>query len=509
MKNAAMAPDPTPPESAATPGLEDMGERELLDAATARRRVRRLAEVDELLLAAHWAAVHGEARGQRDPMVEPGGDGTPSLREYALAELAMAQDTHFLTTRAMVADVLDLLHRLPRVWAHVLTGACEPWVARKVAVASRTLSLEQVAIVDRAVARIITSHAPSTVLQVAQAKVIEADPETHRMERERARHERYVRLSRADEFGFRHVIARVTAGDAAWIDAMVDRVADILADTHGEDHNRDELRSLAMGWLARPADLLKLLLDHTEAPSETRGGTSADTEGADGADGDPAAAAGRPAWAPDHLVRTVERLADLSTRQLASLRGRGTLFVHVTDEGLRHHAGLARVEGMGAMCVEDLSELLGHADVRVVPVVDLADRRRVDAYEHPERIEDQAWLLAGGDVFPFSPRTATRDGVDFDHATPYDPHGPPGQTGAHNTGPLRRRHHRWKTFGGYSCRQSGPGRYLWRTPNGLGVLVDDRGSHRLTPTQTELMATAPDGLEIYFRDVVLADDYAA
>jgi hypothetical protein len=156
-----------------------------------------------------------------------------------------------------------------------------------------------------------------------------------------------------------------------------------------------------------------------------------------------------------------------------------------------------------------LAELLGHADVRVVPVLDLAERRRVDAYEHPERIADQSWLLAGGDVFPFSPRTATRDTVDYDHSTPYDPNGAPGQTGAHNTGPLRRRHHRWKTHDSYACRQAGPGRYLWQTPNGLGLLVDHRGTLRLTPDQTRVMASASDGLEIYFGDLDVADNYAA
>ena len=137
-------------------------------------------------------------------------------------------------------------------------------MARKVTVLTRALLSEQVTRVDRAIARAIAGHAPSTVLEIAGAKTIEADPETHRAERERARHERYVRLSRADEFGYRHLIARVTAGDAAWIDAMVDRVADILALTHGHDHNHDELRSLAMGWLARPVELLRLLLEHTQ-----------------------------------------------------------------------------------------------------------------------------------------------------------------------------------------------------------------------------------------------------
>ena len=53
----------TPPSGPSSrPALEEMGERELLDAAGARRLVRRLAEVDEMLLAAQWAAVHGEPR---------------------------------------------------------------------------------------------------------------------------------------------------------------------------------------------------------------------------------------------------------------------------------------------------------------------------------------------------------------------------------------------------------------------------------------------------------------
>ncbi|WP_164519667.1 hypothetical protein, partial [Nocardioides ferulae] len=60
-------------------------------------------------------------------------------------------------------------------------------------------------------------------------------PEAHTQRRERARHERYVKLSQTDEHGFRHIIAKVTAGDAVWFDALVDRVADILALEHG--HN--------------------------------------------------------------------------------------------------------------------------------------------------------------------------------------------------------------------------------------------------------------------------------
>jgi hypothetical protein len=469
---------------------EERSAEDVLAAASSALRARRGAEVAELELAAQWAVLHGHPRDDRDPMVTPGGDGTPSLREHALPELAMARETHPATTRALVADVLDLIHRLPLTWARVRSLVCEPWVARKVAVLSRSVPAEGIGVVDRAVAAAIGGHAPATVLEIARAKVIEADPEGHAMERERSRHERYVTLSRADEFGFRHLIARVTAGDAAWIDAMVDRVADILALEHGHDHNRDELRADALGWLARPAELLRLLLEHTRAD-----GAGEHTAG------DDLAGEARPAWAPDDLAHTIERLASLTPRQLASMHGRGTVFVHVTERALSRQAGIARVEGVGPMLVQSLSELLGHADVTVRPVLDLADRRRVDAYEHPDAVKDHAWAQAGGDVFPFSPRTATRDRVDFDHPTPYVPPdrgGPPGQTGAHNSGPLRRRHHRWKTHGGYRCRQAGPGRYLWQTPHGLFLLVDHTGTRALTPEQAETMLAAPVGVEIYW-----------
>jgi hypothetical protein len=470
------------------PATDEASATQVLALATGALRTRRLAEVEELRLGIQWATVHGHPRDDRDPMVTPGGDGTPPVREHAIPELAMARETHPATTRALIADGLDLVHRLPRTWAVVEAGECEPWVARKAAVLSRALLDDQVVKVDRAVAKAIAGHAPSTVLEIARAKVIEADPETHRAERERSRHERYVRLSRCDELGYRHLIARVTAGDAAWLDAMVDRVADILGATMGADHNHDELRSIALGWLARPVDLLKLLLEHTDSDTDTD--TETDSTAPDA-----------PSWASDHLADTVGRLTAMPAHRLAQLRGRGRLFVHLTDEALRTGTGVARIEGVGPIDVRQLHEVLGHADVTVTPVLDLRGRRRVDAYEHPEVVKDHVWAQTGGDCFPFTPRSATRDGVDLDHAVPYDDTGPPGQTGPHNSGPLRRRHHRTKTHGGLTTRVVGPGRHLWRTPHGQAFLVDHTGTRRLAADQAEAMAEAIDvGVELYFTE---------
>ena len=508
---------PTEPHEVAD--LDGLDARATLAAATEAMTTRRAAEVTEMQLAAHWAVLHGEPvreavdelAGLVDPMTQPGGDGTPEVREVCIAEFGMARRVHAATARALIADTLDIQHRLPATWRVVAALGCDPWVARRVAVLSRGLDLDKVGLVDRAVARAIGRVAPSKVFELVAAKVAEADPEAHTQRRERARHERYVKLSKTDEHGYRHIIARVAAGDAVWFDALVDRVADILAPMHGHDHNHDELRSLAVGWLARPADLLKLLLEHTtpEQPAPTPEPETADDREAENSEpeaeeeGEEERAdephEGRPVYAPAHLDHTLDRLRALTPRQLAALRPKGKVFVHLHQASLQRQAGIARVEGLGPMLTQALAELLGHADVKLQPVLDLATRPRVDAYEHPERLKDHTWLLAGGDVFPYS-TAATRDSVDLDHLVPYRPPdhgGPPGQTGPHNAAPLRRRHHRWKTHGGYRGRAAGPGRYLWLTPHGLGFLVDDQGAHALTERDADLMLTAPPGLDLY------------
>ena len=478
-------------------GIDGHDAEATLALAESATRARRFAEVEDLLVVAHWADLHSDVpvhdpdlpAHAREKMIQPGGDGTPPMREFALPELSFARETHHATTRAAIADILDLRHRLPLTFAVVVALDCEPWVARKVAVTSRHLSADQVGVVDRAIAAAIAAEPPAVVLELARAKTIEADPahEADRLAFEARR--RYVALSRADESGLRTVIARVTDGQALWVDAMVDRVADILATTHGHDHNRDELRALAFGWLARPADLLQLLLEHTDIETEPEPAEPTDPT-------DDAVDDRRPVWAPAHLAQTLAGLAALACCQLASLRPKAIVHVHLTDQALQGRTGLARIEALGPVLVQHLSDLLDHADINLQPVRDLNTRIRINDYEHPDRLKDHTWQTAGGDVFPYSP-PGTRARVDYDHPRPYDKHGPPGQTGTHNSGPLRRTHHRWKTFGGYHCRQAGPGRYLWQTPRGRYYLRDHTGTHPLDPDQAEMIMNAPIGIDLY------------
>jgi antitoxin (DNA-binding transcriptional repressor) of toxin-antitoxin stability system len=390
-----------------------------------------------------------------------------------------------MATRNAIADVLDLMHRLPRTWAACERGEAEVWVARKVAKLSRHLSLDRVAVVDAAVARVIASETAGRVISLAEGKVVEADPDLHDQRVETERRRRYVAVTRTDEAGLRTVIARVQAGDAVWVDATVERVADIIAPQH-PDVTRGELRSIAFGYLARPAELLTLLLEHTEAiePASEEPPNS------------PSRATAFPA----------DLLAALKSLDLTRLAPRCTLYVHLHEAALLAGHGVARVEGLGPVTLDRLAELLARTDLTVKPVIDLSDRVRTTAYEHPESLKERVHLITGGDYWPYA--TSVSRAVDYDHPRPYqdpDHGGPPGrtrrvQTGVHNSGPLGRRHHRWKTLAGYRARQSGHGRYAWLTPHGLAYVVDHRGTRRIEPDHARMIIDAPPGVDIYPTD---------
>src|SRR3954470_15272489 len=246
-------------------GLDASG---LLAASSGAVRARRLAEVRDLDVLAQWAAVHsGDPVHEWDALVHLGGEGTPGVQDFCLGEIALARGTGVTATTNALADVLDLIHRLPSVWDRCRAGEAEIGVARRVAKLSRHLPADRVGLVDRAVARVIDHESGGRVLAVAEAKIVEADPALHEARAEAERRRRYVSSGRTDEFGLRTVIARVEAGDAVWVEAIVARVAEIIGPRY-PDAGADEVRSIAFGWLARPADLLTLLLEHRDPQEE-------------------------------------------------------------------------------------------------------------------------------------------------------------------------------------------------------------------------------------------------
>ena len=116
------------------------------------------AETKRLVIAAHWADLHpGDAVDPaglpgRERAVQPGGDGTPEVAEFCFAELGASLRLTAGSASRLMADALDLRHRLPRTWAACRAGRVPAYQARRVATQTRHLTREQARQVDAQVA---------------------------------------------------------------------------------------------------------------------------------------------------------------------------------------------------------------------------------------------------------------------------------------------------------------------------------------------------------------------
>ncbi len=440
----------------------DSGPAELTIGAAARiiaeqHRARVVAECRLLELAAHWADLHSgptDPRGRRiagERVRTPGGDGTPGVLEFAAAELGAQLETTTFAGWELMGDALDLRHRLPRLWAAVRAGQVRVWKARKVAHATRHLSLEAAGKVDAAINGLVNALSWSRFDAVLTARIAEADPVGEEARAAAYEAERFVRCGRTTENGLKLVVARAAAGDVIWFLATVTRIAEILA-AEGDQDPLDVRRSKAIGILSRPDRALQLLRSHAISPA-----TGPDSDPDPEEDGhislDPA---------PDVVLDP------------AASRPRVELVVHVAAESLESQGGPVRVEGVGPLVLGQVRRWLAGADcaLSLRPVIDVrADSVPVDAYEIPARLRRLCGLRTPASVFPFSAASLPAEGhsLDLDHTVPYVPQdrgGPPGQTRLGNLGPLSRSEHRLKTHSGWRVRQPETGVFVWRSPTG-------------------------------------------
>ncbi len=127
-------------------------------------------------------------------------------------------------------------------------------------------------------------------------------------------------------------------------------------------------------------------------------------------------------------------------------RKRTVLFLHLSHDAVAGRDPVGRNETLGApVLAEMIRAWCGRSDTHltVTPVLDLAERVAVDAYEIPDRLADR---------------------VRYD-----------------NHAPLCRHHQRLKTHAGWRYTRLEPGVYLWREPHGQRFLRDHDGTTDLTP----------------------------
>ena len=394
-----------------------------------------------------------------------GGEGTPEVSELCFAELAIARHAGAIAAENEVAAILDLKYRMPRLWQAVLDLRIEGWVARKVAKDARPLSKDRVQLVDRAVSE-AAEESPGRLLAIAEAKIIEADPDRHRAKVEEDAKRTGVWLSKvrpgetvdplSGEPATRRIGAKLSAGAAIRSAETIEDLATAIGehvepDDDGERPTFDQCKVLAFELLTSDPHKAAAFLDELDAPISTADQTSeADVPEAE---------------QPPPVRKPKRRPA--------------AIVVHLTDRVLvGAEDGVARVEGMGPVLLDQIAELVGDREINVQPVIDLGITRSVNGYEHPTAVRQRTLLRTLGDVFPHSTSRGLAR-LDHDHATPYDPEGPPGQTGDHNDAPLTRKHHRAKTHCGYRVDQLGLGAYRWITPHGLARVVTPRGTRKV------------------------------
>ena len=530
-----------------------------LAAAEANEHTLITAETRRLQIAAHWADLHpGDAVPEsrlpgREHPVRLGGDGTPTVADFAPAELGCVLRISDGSACRLIGDAVDLRHRLRLIWGAALTGQVPAYQARHIAAATRHLTAEQAGWVDQQLAPSLGALSWGRLQTLLDAKIIQADPVGAEQRAAAAAQERFVRLGRASEHGLKLIIARATAGDAIWFRATIDRIADILA-LQGDLDAVDIRRSKAIGILAQPAYALQLLCQHQhddwdgptepanpdQEPTEDDGDEASfdeaeqdgEPETSHGHDAEPADLPGQdadPATTRDQDAEHADlpnQTATAGTKQPQQpspdaafgeagedahrslqlgpppfhpdrARPRAVVYVHLSEEALTAGRGLARVEQVGPVLLHRLRSLLGdHCTISLKPVIDLpAGHTPVDSYEIPARLREQLQLRNPADVFPYAAAVSRR--IDLDHTIPYlspDRGGPPGQTRIGNLGPHTRYHHRVKTHAGWQVRQPEPGTWLWRSPHHRVYLVNAAGTHPLGDTayaQTIWRAASP------------------
>jgi hypothetical protein len=113
-----------------------------LAAAEANEHALITAETRRLHIATHWADLHaGDSVPQSrlpgtERPVRLGGEGTPTVGGLAPAELGCVLRMSDGSAARLIADALDLRHRLQLIWAAAMAGQVPAYQARRIAAAT-------------------------------------------------------------------------------------------------------------------------------------------------------------------------------------------------------------------------------------------------------------------------------------------------------------------------------------------------------------------------------------
>lgn len=450
-------------EALAATELEDLTGGELLLHVGALADQQRRAEVGLLRAAAQHAVINDaetvsrrwDPPGGGEQALRLGGDGTPKVAEFSPAELGTRAGLSPYAGRQLIADALDLRHRLPQLWKRVELLEVRVSYARYVARETRALTREQALHVNARVVEAADGRVSwSRFEDVVAAAVIAADPQGAREREEEEAGRQYANRTRRERHGMRGFHVRAHGAVITQLETTVVRLAEMLRQL-GDQDPVNERRVKAVLVMCRPDRAAELLA----AYAVTRRSSPEAPGAAGGRDG-----------------RAEEGPGDAAPPRWADLLPTVRVYIHLYG-GLAADA-VARFEGQGPVTEEWVRRRLGErARFEIQPVLDLAGQAPVDAYEIPDRHREAVRTMTPADTFPFASCVSREQQVD--HTVAYVDDGTPGQSRIGNYGPMTTAHHRVKTHGGWQVAQPFPGIYVWRDPHGGFYLVDWTGTRPL------------------------------
>ena len=413
-----------------------------LRAAVAAERAAQAAQAAAILALAHdsgWDG-GGEFDLKAGRMVRIGFDGTPLVDEALPLEIAALYGISQVAAVGLIEDVLNLHWRHELLWTAVVETRLPLWQARKLAQTAAMFGLSggECALADARVAPLIGAVGWGRVQARHRAAILQLAPGKVTAYHQAKQHTRHVSTGTdAEDPTVSWMSARANTSDVKAFEHLLGLVTKALVEL-GDTDPIDIVRSKALGRMGDPEGILALL-DGIEIDT---GETS--------------------------LTEKPHRRRYRPTAQV---------FVHVDADTLEN-GGVARVERLGAVLVDDLARLVGHHRIRLTPVLDTSGPEPVvDAYEVPDMMRELVLTRDRYDVFPYSCREAR--GLDLDHTITYV-EGESGQTRPSNLGPLTRRAHRGKTHRGWRLDQPCPGVFWWQSPRGQVFRVGPNGTRDLT-----------------------------
>ena len=169
---------------------------ELLAEIRERRSVIAEQEIATLREIAEWAGEHVvDDEADAATLIERGldtglplaGPGAPLISDFAVMELSALLGRSLDSGRNYVGQVIELAHRLPRLWARLLDGEVPVWKALRIADHTRLLPDEAAGFVDRQLAPYAHGCSWAQVDRLVDEALVRFDPGAAEERRRRGR----------------------------------------------------------------------------------------------------------------------------------------------------------------------------------------------------------------------------------------------------------------------------------------------------------------------------------